>query len=194
MKPAIDDVKLHILKTGQQLIACKGFTGVGLTEMLKAAEIPKGSFYYYFESKEKYGTALLEYYFESYLERLDAVLGEPASPARARLMKYFSSWLETQGGGTTDQCLVVKLTAEVCDLSEIMRATLRDGTERIVARLAACIAEGLADGSIAAGREPGQTALALYQLWLGASLLTKARRDCSALECALSETQQILGY
>ena len=53
MKPIFDDVKLHILRTGQQLIACKGFAGVGLTEMLKAAEIPKGSFYYYFESKEQ---------------------------------------------------------------------------------------------------------------------------------------------
>ena len=196
MKPAIDDVKLHILKTGQQLIACKGFTGVGLTEMLKAAEIPKGSFYYYFESKEMYGTALLEHYFSSYQERLDVLLshaGESTGTAHQRLMKYWSMWLDTQGSGDiANQCLVVKLTAEVCDLSEIMRATLRNGTERIVSRLAACIEECIAEGSVAVAREPRQTALLLYQLWLGASLLTKARRDHSALECALSETQRIL--
>jgi len=196
MKPALDDVKRHILKTGQQLIACKCFAGVGLTEMLKAAEIPKGSFYYYFESKEMYGTALLEHYFASYLERLDALLGragESAGTAHERLMKYWSLWLDTQGSDDlANQCLVVKLTAEVCDLSEIMRTTLRDGTERIVSRLAACIEECVAEGSVVAAREPLQTALLLYQLWLGASLLTKARRDHSALQCALSETQRIL--
>lgn len=196
MKPIFDDVKLHILHTGQQLIACKGFAGVGLTEMLTTAGVPKGSFYYYFESKEKYGTALLEHYFDTYLERLETLLGSthaPSGSAHTRLMNYWASWLEVQSGdNVAEQCLVVKLTAEVCDLSEIMRASLREGTERIVSRLAACIEAGQAEGSIGRGREPRQAALTLYQLWLGASLLTKARRDRSALECALAETRRML--
>jgi len=52
MKPYFDDVKYHIPPGGQQLLACKGFTGVGSIEIRNAAEMPKGSFYYYFESKE----------------------------------------------------------------------------------------------------------------------------------------------
>ena len=194
MKPIFDDVKLHILRTGQQLIACKGFAGVGLTEMLKAAEIPKGSFYYYFESKEQYGAALLDHYFETYLERVDHLLA-PArlESAYARLMDYWSSWLADQTGcNPAQQCLVVKLTAEVCDLSETMRTALHTGTEQVVERLAACITSGIADGSVAAAREPRQTAVALYQMWLGASLLTKAWRHRSALDSALVETQRIL--
>ncbi|RJX83668.1 TetR/AcrR family transcriptional regulator, partial [Escherichia coli] len=29
----------------------RGFTGMGLSELLKTAEVPKGSFYHYFRSK-----------------------------------------------------------------------------------------------------------------------------------------------
>lgn len=195
MKPLFDDVKRHLLKTGQELIACKGFAGVGLTEMLKAADVPKGSFYYYFESKELYGAALLEHYFDSYLARIETVLDAgQGDSAYQRLMRYWSNWLDVQGGDNpAEQCLVVKLTAEVCDLSETMRAALHNGTERVVARLADAIVIGRGEGSIVPGDDPRHTALALYQLWLGASLLTKARRDRSALECALRETRRVLG-
>ena len=34
----------HILATGEQLCMHRGFTGMGLSELLKTAEVPKGSF------------------------------------------------------------------------------------------------------------------------------------------------------
>ena len=51
MKTDLNETRQHILDTGYQLIAAKGFTGVGLAEILKTAKTPKGSFYYYFKSK-----------------------------------------------------------------------------------------------------------------------------------------------
>ena len=42
------DTRQHILETGQRIVACKGFSSVGLNELLQAAEVPKGSFYHYF--------------------------------------------------------------------------------------------------------------------------------------------------
>ena len=46
------DVRRHILETGQAIMGGKGFSAVGLTEILNAAGVPKGSFYYYFKSKD----------------------------------------------------------------------------------------------------------------------------------------------
>ncbi|MEG9023203.1 TetR/AcrR family transcriptional regulator, partial [Klebsiella pneumoniae] len=46
------DTREHILATGEQLCMHRGFTGMGLSELLKTAEVPKGSFYHYFRSKE----------------------------------------------------------------------------------------------------------------------------------------------
>ena len=65
-----------------------------------------------------------------------------------------------------------------------MRAVLRDGTERIVARLSQCLMEGMRDGSLPKDMKPVQAALALYDLWLGATLMTKLRHDTHAFKNA----------
>jgi TetR/AcrR family transcriptional repressor of nem operon len=187
------DVRQHILDTGKAIILGKGFTAVGLAELLTAAKVPKGSFYYYFSSKDQFGEALLESYFAGYLKALDAMLLDDGSPAGERLMRYWRRWLDIQQQGPCqEQCLVVKLGAEVSDLSEAMRTALHRGTDGVIARLAACVAEGVADGGLPA-LDPAPTAQALYQLWLGASLLTKVRRDPTALTLALVTTEAILG-
>ncbi|WP_163030699.1 TetR/AcrR family transcriptional regulator, partial [Pseudomonas viridiflava] len=60
MKPTYDDTRQHLLDTGHRMMAERGFTSVGLNELLQAAGVPKGSFYHYFKSKELYGQGLLE--------------------------------------------------------------------------------------------------------------------------------------
>lgn len=186
-------VRQHILATGKAIITGKGFSAVGLNEILSAAGVPKGSFYHYFKSKELFGKALLDDYVGAYLAELDALLAPDGSPAATRLMRYWDSWLTLSDGGCAgSKCLVVKLSGEVADMSEAMRDVLLRGTNDIVQRLAACITDGFADGSIPAGADPQQSALALYEMWLGAALLTKLRREPSALGGAMRATRALL--
>ncbi|WP_235598593.1 TetR/AcrR family transcriptional regulator, partial [Salmonella enterica] len=127
----------------------KGFSAVGLNEILAAAGIPKGSFYHYFGSKEAFGEALLDAYFEGYLAHLDNLCKHPAGPGAGRLRTYWGNWRHTQCADDPEgKCLAVKLGAEVSDLSEAMRAVLRRGTSQIIERLAGGIEAGLADGSL----------------------------------------------
>lgn len=175
------DVRRHILEVGQQLIQDKGFVAVGLSQLLAAAAVPKGSFYYYFASKEAFGEALLEFYFDGYLARLQDLLRDPSLPAAERLLRYNKAWVSTQcADASAAKCLVVKLGAEVADLSEAMRGVLRRGTNAILAEIVGCIRAGLIDGSLQNIVDPECTADALYEVWLGATLLTKLRRDGSA--------------
>ena len=39
-----------------------GFDGIGLNAILQAAGVPKGSFYYFFKSKEHFASAVLDAY------------------------------------------------------------------------------------------------------------------------------------
>ena len=186
-------VRQHILDTGKAIIAGKGYSAVGLNEILSGAGVPKGSFYHYFKSKEQFGEALLDDYVDAYLTELDAMLSADGSPAATRLMRYWDSWLVMSADECAgSKCLVVKLSGEVADLSPSMRGALLRGTNQIVHRLAACIAEGAEDGSIPARINPQHTALALYELWLGAALLTKLRRTTSAFDGALRATRTML--
>ena len=110
-------VRTHILDTAQRIVGAKGFSPVGLNEILAAANVPKGSFYYYFESKEAFGTALLEHYFAGYLAEIEKSCRHLAG-ARARLTAYWAFWREHQECQDPEgKCLAVKLGAEVSDLS-----------------------------------------------------------------------------
>ena len=125
--------------------------------------------------------------------RLDARLKQGQGSAAQRLMSYWTTWLETQSSeGAEGKCLAVKLGGEVCDLSEAMRSALHNGTNRIVDALAECISDGGRDGSLPAAIDSRQTAQTLYSLWLGATLLSKIRRDRSALDAALAATLNLL--
>ena len=193
MSTEYTDVRQHILDTAKPIILGKGFTAVGLNELLAQAGVPKGSFYHYFKSKERFGEALLDSYFADYQSRLEARLKSGEGTAAQRLMSYWTTWLETQSSeGADGKCLAVKLGGEVSDLSEAMRTALHHGTQRIVESLADCIRDGARDGSLPEQTNPGDTALTLYSLWLGATLLTKIRRDRSALEAALAATLSLL--
>ncbi|KTB73687.1 MULTISPECIES: TetR/AcrR family transcriptional regulator [Pseudomonas] len=192
MKKPAQDMRQHIINVARSLMTNKGYTAVGLAEVLSTAGVPKGSFYYYFKSKEEFGQALLEEYFSEYLGRIDALMARPGSGAE-RLLAYFNYWAETQGTELPEgKCLVVKLGAEVCDLSEDMRGVLEVGTARIIKRITACVDMGAADGSIHPEGDHEGFAQSLYQLWLGASLLVKVNKSTESFDKALTMTKRLL--
>lgn len=188
------DVRQEILATAQIIISGKGFAAVGLNEILAAAGVPKGSFYHYFNSKDAFGEALLENYFETYLKNFEAMLQRPGLNGGERLMLYWQKWVDTQANCDPEgKCLAVKLGAEVSDLSEAMRRVLLRGTSAVIGRLAETIESGLADGSVKVVGEARQVAETLYQIWLGASLLAKITRDAKPLLSALAASRRALG-
>jgi TetR/AcrR family transcriptional repressor of nem operon len=187
------DVRENILAVGQRIMSGKGFSAVGLTELLTAAKVPKGSFYHYFGSKDAFGEALLSSYFEDYLADLDKTLDQPGLTMAQRLVNYFDSWRENQSFlDCQGKCLAVKLAAEVADLSEAMRAVLKQGTSAVTSKLAAAIASGVAEGSLRIADSPEHIAESLYQLWLGASLMVKIVRGTAPFDSAMAVTRQML--
>jgi TetR/AcrR family transcriptional repressor of nem operon len=191
--PETVDVRAHILTTGQRLMAAKGFSAVGLNEILADAGVPKGSFYHYFGSKEAFGEAMLDSYFENYLADLDATLRRPGLSMRQGLLTYWAGWQEAQSSfDCQGKCLAVKMAAEVADLSEAMRLAIKRGTSGIVLRLARAIEAGVAEGSLAIDSDADSTAHSLYQLWLGTSVMVKIAREPKLFETALTTTRQLL--
>ncbi|WP_105265414.1 TetR/AcrR family transcriptional regulator [Pseudoalteromonas sp. T1lg76] len=192
MNAKTNDTRQHILKVGYELIVSKGFTSVGLSELLKTANVPKGSFYHYFKSKEHFGEALIQDYFSQYLEAITGLLENPALSGYQALIQYFELWLaQDKGSCNANKCLIVKLGAEVSDLSEPMRVALKNGADRIVDTIAKCIKRGMTDGSIKA-IDAKQSAQQIYFLWIGASLLNKLYQDQAGLKQCLENTKQLL--
>jgi len=188
-----NEIRDHILATGQRIMAGKGFSAVGLNEILTDAGVPKGSFYHYFSSKEAFGVDMLARYFDDYLAELDATLSQPGLTMAQRLMNYWQLWRQSQSfSDCQGKCLAVKLGAEVADLSDSMRGTLQMGTAGIIARLADALEAGVEEGSLSIDDQPSRVAESLYQLWVGASVMVKIVRNTSPFDSAMSMTQKII--
>ena len=187
------DTREHLLATGEQLCLQRGFTGMGLSELLSTAEVPKGSFYHYFRSKEAFGVAMLERYYTAYNLRLQQHFSHDSGNYREKLLAWYQetvTWFCQHG--SLISCLTVKLSAEVCDLSEDMRAALNKGAAQIVSQIADALEKGDAESSLTLTGSALSLAQVIYALWLGASLQAKISRSAVPLECALAHVTQLL--
>ncbi|WP_326597909.1 TetR/AcrR family transcriptional regulator [Streptomyces sp. NBC_01803] len=187
------ETRQSLLEAARRIVAAKGYAAVGINEVLAAAGVPKGSFYHYFASKDAFGEAMMKSYFDDYLTTMDGIVVDKGKSSAEHLMSYWQRFYDTQAvddcqGG----CLVVKLGAEVADLSEVMRVVTKVGTTAIVDRLEQMIADGIADGSVSVDASPRTAAEALYDLWLGASMMAKIHRSAHHLDRAMTVTRQVL--
>lgn len=176
---AASDTKSHLIATGYKLLAQKGFTAVGIKQILDTAGVPKGSFYHYFASKEAFGEAIIQSYFEHYKPRLQAISAQDIS-AQQKLYNYFQYWYDTQQNECDhEKCLVVKLSGEVSDISEPMREALEGGYQQTLNWIGEQVKAGWADGSIpkVANIAAESIAKRWYYAWLGASLIAKTSRS-----------------
>lgn len=193
MKTTRFDTREHILITGEVLCVRRGFHAMGLIELLKVAGVPKGSFYHYFASKEAFGVAMLERYFAHYLQRLRNYLDDHKGDQRQRVLDYYYQLLQTfHQESSFAGCLSVKLSAEVCDLSEPMRIALDTGSRAIVATLTAALEKAQQQHSLQQIDNAEAVAQNIYMLWLGASLLSKISRDVRPLDNAWQQINRLL--
>ncbi|GAA2881240.1 TetR family transcriptional regulator [Actinoplanes cyaneus] len=188
------DTRTDLLLAAERFFAHKGYAAVGINEVLSSAGVPKGSFYHYFSSKDAFGEAVIERYFEQYLAEMDEILSAPDQDWATKILAYFASWRASQSFGDCEgKCLAVKLGAEVADMSEPMRLALKAGTTKIVDRLERAIIGAAADGSSPFTGDARATADALYQLWMGASVMAKVQRSLAPVDTAAAVTRQLLG-
>jgi TetR/AcrR family transcriptional repressor of nem operon len=67
------DTREKILNAAAQLIHRQGYNRTGLQEILTTAGVPKGSFYFYFKSKEDLALALVNRFIEFWLGQAEEI-------------------------------------------------------------------------------------------------------------------------
>lgn len=86
---------------------------------------------------------MLERHYADYHQRLEALFRRGPGSFRDRLLEYYQYALnQFRQQGSISGCLTVKLSAEVCDLSETMRRAMDKGAGRIIDLLAFALEEG----------------------------------------------------
>lgn len=177
------DTRERLLAAGAELFGRKGFNGCGLTEVLDAAGVPKGSFYHYFASKEDFGVALIERARDDHLAELRPVLSDRKISPINRLRKIFAQARETCAvDGSNVECLIPKLALETASLSEPVHAAVKCAYQQWSALMAQVIREGQAAGEIDRRQDADRLANVLVMLWEGAAIRMQIERNIAPLD------------
>ncbi|TAL45607.1 MAG: TetR family transcriptional regulator, partial [Methylovulum sp.] len=115
-----------LLAQGVILLTQQGYHGTGLKEILDAVQIPKGSFYNYFGSKENFGAEVIQHYIAPFIQQLDTHLQNPELDALTAIKRYFAELVtELEKADFKGGCLLGNLMGELGDTSEVVRVSLQ---------------------------------------------------------------------
>src|SRR3954465_14067229 len=120
-----ESTKTVLLETGKSVFLAKGYNNSGIEAILHAAGVPKGSFYYYFVSKEDFGLQVLNRFAEEIQDNFERSLGDTTLPPLERLKRYFEDvCIRLEARECRNGCLVGNLSQELADQSEAFRVRL----------------------------------------------------------------------
>jgi TetR/AcrR family transcriptional repressor of nem operon len=123
------DAREKIISAAESLIELRGYSALGVAEICKTAGVPKGSFYYFFGSKEALALAVIDEHWAAQRRDWARILRSDAEPLQ-RLRQLFE---ETEAGqragqkscGTVSGCLFGNLTLEMSNQTEAIRDRLQ---------------------------------------------------------------------
>ncbi|MFK8186695.1 MAG: TetR family transcriptional regulator C-terminal domain-containing protein [Phormidesmis sp.] len=171
-----------LIRVGRALIVRKGFNATGLSDVLTLAEVPKGSFYYYFESKEDFGLAIIEASAQSYQQKLADTLGNEQMSPLARLNSYFEYGLSEMDASSCEEgCLLGNLAQEMSAQNPVFRDRLNQIFSDWERHLANCLQAAYEAGELT---QPPTDELASFILssWQGAMIRSKLASSTEPLK------------
>lgn len=167
----------ELIQVGKEIIVQQGFKASGLKNILTTANIPKGSFYYYFDSKEDFGLAIINDFAQEYRQRLENILGDRTYSPLVRLRNYFELKIaDMEASGCTDGCLIGNLAQELSSQNEQFRDRLNQVFAEWEQYFVRCLQAAYEAGEISSDRH-SDLAKFILSSWEGAILQAKVTKS-----------------
>lgn len=183
----------HLLDVGLGLMHRYGYNATGLTEILTAADIPKGSFYHHFSSKEDFAAAVLERYVAREGQHSTAVLGDTKTPPLKRLKRYFTDMAKTYGQkGPVQGCMVGRFSLEMAAESQRLQKQISMSFAGWQRKIASVIQQAVEQKELATNTDSESLAGFLLNSWEGALLRSQAEKSDVPLEIFMRHTFDVL--
>lgn len=190
------DARERILAAAQSLLELRGYSALGVAEICKRAGVPKGSFYYFFESKEALALAVLDEHWAA--ERRDwiRILNGDAEPLQRLRLLFEATQARQQAGqdscGTVSGCMFGNLSLEMSNQAETVRGRLQEIFEEQVAMVESVITEAVERGeaTVTDTREAARSVVAQFE---GQVLFAKLYNNASRLSALWASCLALLG-
>jgi TetR/AcrR family transcriptional repressor of nem operon len=177
-KPNVRD---KIVRAGLDQFHRAGFNGSSVEDITDLAEVPKGSFYNHFKSKEDLALAVIDRYTEKGPPQ--EMLADTAIPPLKRLKAYFAALAqEFMDSGYDRGCLLGNFSSELADHSEAVRRRLESAFEDWSKSIAGVIKEAQKAGEVDSKLKSEQLAGVLVSAWEGTLLRARVTGESAPLK------------
>ncbi|MFK8020959.1 MAG: TetR family transcriptional regulator C-terminal domain-containing protein [Pseudomonadales bacterium] len=188
-----EEKKERLLQLGLAVMQERGYNGTGVKDIVEAAQVPKGSFYTYFESKESFAVEAIECVAQQTFDEAFAVLGQKSAPPLDRLAEFFRAGAEDACDNEFRiGCFMGNMCQEMADSSEVIRLTVKSALGKITGLIADVLDDATANGDIASKQDTAVTAQFLFNAWQGALLRMKAEKSDTSIEAFLAMMPKVL--
>jgi TetR/AcrR family transcriptional repressor of nem operon len=179
---AKEATRKKILEVGSRIIHQKGFNNTGIQEILNEADVPKGSFYFYFKSKEDFGLALIDEFDSLVGGHLASILAIDTLSPLERLKSFFSFFRNFfQEENCTRGCPIGNLSQELSDINEIIRKRLDESFNKLGSLIETCLYEAREKGDFQNDIPVPEIASYIINSWEGALLRMKVSKNITPL-------------
>ncbi|NVO00381.1 MAG: TetR family transcriptional regulator C-terminal domain-containing protein [Geobacteraceae bacterium] len=170
--------KDDIVQVGLDLVLSRGFNATGVEAILKQANIPKGSFYNFFSSKEEFALAIIDKFVADRVEVFTPIFSDQSLPPLERVKRSFENLIETFSGAECSKgCLIGNLGQEMADQFENVRQRLEKSLQEWTKGVSRLLLQAQKERAIPANMNVEMLAENLISSFQGALLRSKVKKS-----------------
>ncbi len=177
-----NEKKQSIVETGKGLFLERGYSGAGLKDILQQAGVPKGSFYYFFASKQAFAEAVMRSYDEQFEVFFESCFQDDRLSPTQQLRKFFDLSIRRLGlDGFRGGCLIGSIGQETGATSRELAEVADSIMGRWQKLIEDCLIRAEESRELKFGVSPSELAQFIINGWEGAMLRMRIEQSSTPL-------------
>ncbi len=176
------ETKRKIIEAAARLVYQRGFHATSLDIVAQAANVNRGSLYYFFRSKKNLGLAIIDHYesllHENYLK--PSFETEASGREKIRCLAESYARMPNQDSPCCG-CPIGNLSLELSALDEEMRMRLKEVWDGVFERIALVLAQSQVEGELPGEIAPLVYARSFFSQMQGAHIIARCSQDEASL-------------
>ena len=186
----------RLVRAAHELIGGRGYGSVGVAEICRRAEVQKGSFYHFYDSKQALTLAVIGAHWDEQRQIWRTLLSGPP-PALSRLRRLLLAQAEAQQEsraltGTVTGCLLANLALELAHQEQAVATRLAEVFAEQIEMVLDTLEQAVEEGTVAKEIATHDTAQAILAQLEGLVLFAKLRNDPSVMNGLWKQVCQLI--